>query len=154
MSAIPCGHCGHENDLTRVFCQNCGNRLERSEAGPTLTKTTPVPVKQASRRQGPTLLAALRQFVRGLLSLIVLAAVLALLIQMARVPDGVPAPQTGNVAAATRFEEAVRAFSSSPFRRTLDLKQDEVNNFLAMKLVPEPGSPLVASFVRAFVVFG
>lgn len=29
MNTIECKACGHQNDLTRVFCQNCGVRLEK-----------------------------------------------------------------------------------------------------------------------------
>lgn len=155
MSGTKCGQCGHENDPTRVFCQNCGTRLERDEPAPTSPTTTPVPVKRKSQRQGPSIVSLFLQFLRGLVSLAFLGAVIALFIQLGRSPDGLPAAVTADDAQATDVFNAVKTFSSSTFRRTLDLKQEQINNYLASRVASasaDGGATAGAQFGRAFVV--
>jgi hypothetical protein len=156
MSAIKCGKCGHENDLTRVFCQNCGTRLERTEEAPVGPTITPVPVKRKSKPQGPSVFTMLGQFVKGLVFLLFLAALIALFVQMGRSPDGLPAPAPADDAAAIGLFDGVKVFASSPYRRMLDLKQEQINNYLASRLTAsaEAGPAQGAKFSRAFVVLG
>lgn len=158
MSGIKCGQCGHENDLTRVFCQNCGTRLERGEQAPAPTgpSITPVPVKRKSKPQGPSAIAMLGQFVKAIVSLAFFGAVLALLIQVGRSPDGIPAaPTVVDESAASGLYDALKASTSSPFRRPpMEIKQEQINNYLASRLAgaSASGPSLGAQFARAFVV--
>jgi hypothetical protein len=96
----------------------------------------------------------LGQFVKGLVSLAFLGALLALFIQLGRTPDGIPAAVTADDAAATGLFDGLKSFVTSPFRRTLDLKQDQINNYLASRLTAQSaGGPAQgAQFARAFVV--
>lgn len=157
MSDIKCGSCGHENDHTRVFCQNCGTRLERTAPAPAGPTTTPVPVKRKAKNQGGiTAFGALWQLCRGLISLAVLGAVIALFIQFSREPDGVPAATPASDAAATEMFAAVKAFSAGPFQRALDVKQEQINNYLASRVASAGAdtSAYTAQFERALVVLG
>ena len=155
MSVLKCGKCGHENDLTRVFCQNCGTRLERTEEAPKGPSITPVPVKRKSVRQGPSALALLGQFLKGLVSLAFLGALLALFIQLGRSPDGIPAAAPVDNVAASELYEGMKTFTTSAFRRSLDVKQSQINNYLASRLASADGGPAQgAQFARAFVVLG
>ncbi len=157
-----CGQCGHENDPTRVFCQNCGTRLEVDEsAGPAATpgpRHTPVPVKRSSVKKGKgmTPAGALWRLARGVLSTAFLAAILATFVQFARVPDDVPEAKPGDPRVAERFIAGVRTFASSPYPRTMDLKQESLNNYLQSRLTAAPtdGSDAISGtrFGRAFVV--
>lgn len=158
MSGIKCGQCGHENDLTRVFCQNCGSRLERGDQAPAPTgpSVTPVPVKRKSKVQGPSAMTLLGQFVKAVFSIAFFGAVLALFIQLGRSPDGIPAaPTVVNEAAATGLYDSLKANTSSPFRRpATKFKQEQINNYLASRLAgaSTSGPSLGAQFGRAFVV--
>lgn len=154
MSAIKCGACGHENDETRVFCQNCGGRLERTETAQTTPKITPVPVKRAAKRTGPSPLAAIGQFLKGVVAMAILGALIAVFVQFGRTPDGLPAPVVANDAAATQLWEGVKTFASSNFQRTLDVKEDQVNNYLSARIAAadSSGGAASAQFNRAFVV--
>lgn len=157
MSNIKCGSCGHENDHTRVFCQNCGTRLERSAPAPAGPSTTPVPVKRKARSQGGlTVFGALGQLVRGLISLALLGAVIAVFIQCSREPDGVPAAVAANDAAATEMFAGIKTFSAGPFQRVLDVKQEQINNYLVSRVAAAGGETAshTAQFERAFVVLG
>lgn len=158
MSGIKCGQCGHDNDLTRVFCQNCGTRLERGEQAPAPTgpSITPVPVKRKSKTQGPSAIAVLGQFVKAVVSIAFFGAVLALFIQIGRSPDGIPAaPAVVDEAAANGLYDTLKGIASSPFRRpATEFKQEQINNYLASRLAgaTASGPSLGAQFGRAFVV--
>jgi hypothetical protein len=157
MSAIPCAQCGHENDLTRVFCQNCGARLERSDTPPALSPTTPVPVKRGKApSRGLTPLGALGLFARGLLTTAFLAFVMAVIIQVLRMPDNVPALANPDATKAADLFQGVKTFADSPYARVLDLSQDQVNMYLASRLTgsgPTEASAMVTGsrFARAAV---
>ncbi len=161
MSAIKCGACAHENDQTRVFCQNCGARLERPEgaaapkiSGPTKVPTGPLKVQ----RQGMGPLGLLLWVFRRLLSTAFLGALIAMLIQMSRAPEGIPPAKPGNEAAARQLFESVQSFSDNIYPRGLDVTQDQINNYLAARILPAQGQTegmnFRAEFQRAFVVIG
>ena len=158
MKSIKCSQCGHENDPTRVFCQECGARLERPAGDePTISAPTSVPVESRFRGRAVTtgLAATIFGFVRGLLSTTILAAILAALIQMARQPDDVPPAQPANEVQAGQLLHTVQVLSGSNYARTVDISQAQANNYLAASIVPDPttsNSIFRADFSRAFVV--
>lgn len=159
---IKCSQCGHENDLTRVFCQNCGSRLERPEGTQaTIAGTSPVMGRSAPKKkrgifggEGGVVWALVR-IVRGLLSTAVLAALLAALIVMSRPPDGIPAAGTANPTQATQLFQSLKAFSDTLYPRAIDVTQAQANNYLAARLQAPAGSGgFRPTFQRAFVVMG
>ena len=158
MKSIKCSQCGHENDSTRVFCQECGARLERPPGDePTISAPSQVPAESRFRGRAATtgLAAAIFGIVRGLVSTAILAAVLAALIQMARQPDDVPPAQPANEVQAGQLLHTVQVLSGSNYARTIDISQAQANNYLAASIVPDPAtsnSILRADFSRAFVV--
>ena len=158
MKSIKCSQCGHENDPTRVFCQECGARLERGAGDePTISAPTKVPAESRFRgRAAATGLAAtIFGFVRGLVSTAILAAILAALIQMARQPEDVPPAQAANEVQAGQLLHTVQVLSGSNYARTIDISQAQANNYLAASIVPDPAtsnSIFRADFSRAFVV--
>jgi hypothetical protein len=158
MTGIKCGQCGHDNDLTRVFCQNCGTRLERGDQTPVAAgpSVTPVPVKRKSKSQGPSAIAMIGQLLRAIVSIAFFGAVLALFIQLGRAPEGIPAASTTiDEAAASGLYDALKAVTVSPFRRPpMEIKQEQINNYLASRLTSasSSGPSLGAQFVRVFVV--
>lgn len=161
MSAIKCGACGHENDETRVFCQNCGARLERpaGAAAPKISGPTKVPTgPQKIQRQGMGPVGFLFWVLRRLLSSAILGALIAMLIQMARAPEGIPPAKPGNEAAARQLFETIQTFAENIYPRSLDVTQDQINNYLAARILPAKdqaqGMNFRAEFQRAFVVIG
>ena len=158
MKSIKCSQCGHENDSTRVFCQECGARLERV-AGDEPTISAPTKVPAASRFRGRAaatgLAGTIFGFIRGLVSTAMLAAILAAFIQMARQPDDVPPAQPANEVQAGQLLHTVQVLSGSNYARTVDISQAQANNYLAASIVPDPAtsnSSFRADFSRAFVV--
>jgi hypothetical protein len=158
VKSIKCGQCGHENDPTRVFCQNCGERLERAaDEEPAVSGPTKVPseTRFRSRAASTGFVASLFGFIRRIISTALLAALLAVLIQMARPPDGVPPAQPPNEVQAGQLLHAVQVLSGSNYARTTDISQAQANNYLASSIVPDPAggkSIFRADFSRAFVV--
>lgn len=159
MNEIKCAECGHENDSTRVFCHNCGIRLERPEGEKaTLAETTPVMGRSTGPVRRGFFLAGgagglILGLVRSLISLAILAALLAVLIEAGREPDWVPHAATPDKQKATRLYQSIREFSDTVYPRTIDLTQEQANNYLATRLESaEDGGVLVqATFIRAFV---
>ncbi len=165
MSVLKCGQCGHENDLTRVFCQNCGARLERAEgtsatiAAPTQVPTERPAVTRKRKAEQAKRAGRVVGLIVSIVITIIIAAGFAELIQMAREPEGIPPAKDGNAAQATALYQSLKTFSDSTFPRAIDVKQDQINNYLACRLVSgaseaDGASQAKAKFVRAFVVIG
>jgi hypothetical protein len=159
VKSIKCGQCGHENDPTRVFCQNCGAGLERNtDDDPAISAPTKVPAEARFRGRAVSagFAAAVFGFIRRLVSTAILAALLAVLIQMARKPEDVPPAQPANEVQAGQLLHAVQVLSGSNYARTMDISQAQANNYLASSIVPDPAtghsSMFRADFSRAFVV--
>jgi len=184
MNAIKCAQCGHDNDLTRVFCQNCGTRLERP-AGletPTISGPTQVPAGQPLEKVGPvsgpkkivrkpagrpapgkpasssakpkmTFGGALFWLVRRVITTAILAFVLAVLIQVFRMPPDLPPAQKINPVTASQLLQSLQMFASSPYPRSIDINQDQINNFLLSRIVPASSSGILRpEFIRTCVL--
>lgn len=142
---IKCQSCGHENDPTRVFCHNCGIRLERPDG-------TVAEIERAERegdrkaaearrrlaapkkKPGPPIHVVL---LRGLFSFVrisILAALLAVLILIFRAPDGVPPEATGAPEEAEALHADVFAAANARFRTHVVITEDQANNFLLEKV--------------------
>jgi hypothetical protein len=158
VKSVKCSQCGHENDSTRVFCQECGARLERApREEPTISAPTKVPAGSRLRGRVATtgLAATIFAFFRGVVSTAILAAILAALIQMSRQPEDVPPAQVANEVQAGQLLHTVQVLSGSNYARTVDISQAQANNYLAASIVPDPAtshSMFRADFSRAFVV--
>lgn len=175
-SALVCDQCGFHNDLTRVFCHNCGTRLT-SPPKEVAAKDAPAPAAGApvpGRVQAPPAIGATRvagtssrppgteskgstigKFIRGVIGTAVFAAILAAMIQMARKPDGIPVAETVNPAAADGVVAAVE--SAAKTGTGMVFKQGQINNFLAARVLAmeDDGQALYRpKFVRTFVRLG
>lgn len=164
MSVLKCTQCGHENDTTRVFCQNCGMRLERPEGGEaTIAGHTPVMGRSKPQKKKFSLGLgeggigwAVSRIVRSVVTTGILAFALALIIQMGRKPAGIPDAQPANEAQASQLLQSVKAFGETVYPRSMDVSQAQANNYLAARIVADGGggSGLSAKFERAFVIIG
>ena len=157
MKSIECAQCGHHNDLTRVFCQNCGARLERSAGDePRISGPTKVVLEKRHRGRaaGTGMIGATFGLIRTVLGTAIFAALLALVIQMARQPDGVPPAQPANEAQAGQLLQTVQNQAGSTYARTMEITEAQANNYLKSSIVPDQEGAtkfLRANFSRAFV---
>lgn len=171
MSVRVCSQCGTENDVTRVFCANCGMRLPESavaSAGPaTALKPAvggaPALPKPAGRRgfkpaRKPSERGLFSFLFSQLVSTILLAAFLAALIQMVREPDNIPPRSGESGSAAQDVYETLRGLASSTHPGSWTVNQNAINSFLETMIKgasPDSAESVVgAKFQRAFVRLG
>lgn len=153
-----CASCGYENDLTRIFCQNCGERLEVSDA---ISDTTPAPATpyrygdkaQRKARKKPGFGRLTVTLVREVIGLAILAALLAALLQATRAPDAIPPPQTAKAALTSLLAADIQAARENPYPRSVDVTWEQANTFLASRLTALEGTSNVlrARFERAYI---
>lgn len=146
---IRCEACGHENDDTRVFCQNCGARLgsagEHVAGAEPARQYRPVPQAPAQKKKSrhfPGCVALLRD---GLWTL-ALGAILAILVQAMRMPDGVPLAVSARPALASLLAADIQSAIFSKYPRTVQVSEEAANNFLAARVEGVEGG---AGFWRA-----
>lgn len=161
MKVLKCGQCGHENDLTRVFCQDCGARLDRTEVdaskgGPSVPPLVTAgpgnkfkPIKL--RKTGP----GAPSWLKSIVLLAIWAAIIAAIIQAARPPVDVPPPASANASQGTVLENMLRTSSFSTNPVTYGANPDAINGFLVSKLTAgADSSPITPVFKRVYVVAG
>jgi hypothetical protein len=130
ISTLTCKECGYNNEPERVYCHNCGAKLDRSV----------LPKEEQIRREPPE--KARRRIMRmtnpgsnpvkdailTAIKTIVYAVIVAAIVLMALEPDGVP-PKKGNLSSrmvSSDLMELVR----TPQPRSTTFTQAELNYFL------------------------
>ncbi len=152
-----CTACNFENDSTRVFCQNCGERLEREEGAPAPAPVQPHRYSDPSARPAKKqsgLLLLIGGLFKDLIRLALLAAIAAALVQMIRTPDDVPPVLAARAPAASMLAADIQTAVESPYPRSFDISQEAANNFLAARVegAAESSQSWRAKFARAYVV--
>jgi hypothetical protein len=150
MMKVVCGECRHENEAERIYCHNCGERLDRS--GVASQQKAPDPNEAHRRLQkmlGPPNRA--RQNFFAVSKLALAAAAVAALVEIALPPE-LPAP-TKSVSPQIDLdlENAASYQKAGP----LEYSQDQINAYLAYRLTSKKkalNNPLL-TFVRATASF-
>jgi hypothetical protein len=150
MMKVVCGECRHENEAERIYCHNCGERLDRS--GVASQQKAPDPNEAHRRLQkmlGPPNRA--RQSFFAVSKLALAAAAVAALVEIALPPE-LPAP-TKSVSPQIDLdlENAASYQKAGP----LEYSQDQINAYLAYRLTSKKkalNNPLL-TFVRATASF-
>lgn len=154
-----CSSCGFENDPTRIFCQNCGERLEVSDVSSDATPAPATPYrygdksrKKAHKKPGFARLTV--TLVREVIGLAILAALMAALLQALRAPDAIPPPQTAKTALTSLLAADIQAARENPYPRSVDVTWEQANTFLASRLTALEGTTNVlrARFERAYIL--
>jgi hypothetical protein len=148
MTKLVCGECRHENEAERIYCHNCGERLDRSAAA--AQKPTVDPTETHRRLQKmlePPSRVRHNFFAVGKLVLAAVAA--AALVEMALPPE-VPAP-TKIVSPQIDLDLENAHLRPSP----LEYSQDQINAYLTYRLISKKAAltyPFL-TFVRATASF-
>src|SRR5579864_1587225 len=145
-----CTECRHENETARIFCHNCGERLDRSTIA---SKKKAQQSEDAHRHlqkmmEGPS---KLRQNFFALSKLVLAAAAAAALVEIALPPD-VPGP-TKTVPQQIDLELENLASHQRP--GPLEYSQDQINAYLSYRLTSKKtalNEPFL-TFVRATASF-
>lgn len=151
-TTLRCTQCNYENESERIYCHNCGVKLDRSVLPEeVVTKSSK---RQSSRRVRKLMRpgsGAVRKLFRSLLFLVIWSVIAASLIQMARTPDGVP-PEKQGLADAPQLRLVLEDVTASPIPRRLGLSAEVINGYLH-NTIKSAASTVSAEmkFVRCFV---
>lgn len=125
MTTLECKQCGYVNEGERVYCHNCGTRLDRTlianEGKQPLKKTTFTP-----RRQRPRLNALVPMW--EILKFALSALVCAALIQIARPPEGCPVGTSSGK--SPHIASMLQGIIASPMPQRLVLEEEQINVYL------------------------
>jgi hypothetical protein len=150
MTKLVCAECRHENEAERIYCHNCGERLDRSAVVAQKKQHDP---QEAHRRLqkmlGPPNKA--RQNFFAVSKLALAAAVVAALVEIALPPE-LPAPTK---TAPTQVDLDLESAASYQKAGPLEYSQDQINAYLAYRLTSKKkalNKPLL-DFVRATASF-
>jgi hypothetical protein len=145
-----CAECRHENEAERIYCHNCGERLDRSAV---LAQKKAQDPQEAHRRLqkmlGPPNMARRNFFIVSKLALA--AAVVAALVEIALPPE-LPAPtKVVPPQIDLDLESAASYKKPAPF----EYSQEQVNAYLAYRLTSKKKvlSQPFLTFVRATASF-
>lgn len=154
-NTLTCSQCGYSNESQRVYCHNCGTKLDRSLLPPDPDSKESLGKKQKRIRRAvmPT-----RGFFAGAGKTFVYtmfwSVLVALLVQAARPPDGVPKALDKDKLLDVRpvnldLEDATQ----SPVVKTITLTPADINGYLQYR-VKSKSTGLISDeikFLRAFV---
>src|SRR2546430_2478107 len=147
---VICAECRHENEAERIYCHNCGERLDRSTVLAQKKKQAPEDERRRLQKmmEGPS---ALQQNFFAVSKLLLAAVIAAVLVEIASPPD-VPAPTKAVPPQMDLDLETAASFQKpGPF----EYSQEQVNAYLAYRLTSKKkvlNKPLL-DFVRATAVF-
>ena len=148
MTKLVCGECRHENEAERIYCHNCGERLDRSAAAARKPMVDPTDThRRLQKMLEPPSRVRHNFFAVGKLVLAAVAA--AALVEMALPPE-LPAP-TKIVSPQIDLDLENAHLRPSP----LEYSQDQINAYLAYRLISKKAAltyPFL-TFVRATASF-
>jgi hypothetical protein len=150
MTKVVCGECRHENEAERIYCHNCGERLDRSGVPAKQKAQDP---QEAHRRLqkmlGPP--NRTRQNFFAISKLALAAAVVAALVEIASPPE-LPAPTKNFPPQIDLDLENAASFQKAG---PLEYSQDQINAYLAYRFTSKKkalNNP-VLTFVRGTASF-
>ena len=151
-ATLLCKQCNFENEPERVYCHNCGAKLDRALLPPEATKREDPAVVQKRVRAvvQPKRRAGLAT-VRNLFLSLLVAAALACLFLMSQPPDHLPNLSADAVLAAPQISDDLEDLVQSPSAKRLAYTEDQVNAFLQSSAKTKDESSV--KFDRAFVRF-
>ena len=151
MTKLVCAECRHENEAERIYCHNCGERLDRSAVAKQKKAEDP---QEEARRRLQKMLGPPNQVRRNFFAmskLALAAAAAAALVEIAQPPD-LPAPTK---TAPTQVDLDLESAASYQKAGPLEYSQDQINAYLAYRLTSKKkalNKPLL-DFVRATASF-
>ena len=153
---LTCSQCNYANEAERVYCHNCGAKLDRSllpkaeEADKEAIEKTRKRVQKMTNPGGPDVMREVKTFA----NVIVSSALVALLIGILREPDGVPEAKPKEMELPRMIGSDLADALESPQPMRLIITEAEANTYLRTSLKSK-GSGWIpgAQFERAYVHF-
>lgn len=151
---LTCGHCGFVNEAERVYCHNCGSKLDRSVLPQAEEQKERSPEKERKRIEQITnpKTGIVFQEIKTLLKVELYAVLAAALIVIALKPEDVPEAkkQSGEMRlVSSDMMEAIQ--SAQP--RAISFSEDDVNEYLKKQV--KPGETMIpgVDVTRTYVAF-
>ncbi|MEA3188118.1 MAG: hypothetical protein QOD99_1948 [Chthoniobacter sp.] len=157
MATILCKQCNYENEGERIYCHNCGAKLDRSLI-PQDTKTAE-PIEKQRKRVGKLMNPKRGFFVGGwtsLLSTIAWSVLAAGVIQAARAPDDIPpALKTGDLEESGQLLLALEEKAALRMPQSIGISEEAANKYLSHSIRSRSQGVLADAmkFDRAFIQF-
>jgi len=147
---LPCGQCGYENEAERVYCHNCGAKLDRSllpkeEEGSRKIETPGQARKRIAKMTNPKSGGGMRE-VKTAINVLIYSALLAAIFLITQKPEGVPEPNK-EVMERLVGSDLMDALAA-PQPRRLDFTEAEINGHLLQLIKSKDG---FVQFKRAYV---
>ena len=152
---LTCSQCSFANEAERVYCHNCGAKLDRSllpKAEEADKESIEKTRKRVQKMTNPGGVNVMRE-VKALANSVTWGAMVALIVGFIREPDGLPPAKAEDLSLRMIGSELSEA-AESPQPRTLIFTEAEANSYLRTSLKSK-GSGWIpcAKFERAFVKF-
>jgi len=147
---LPCKECGYANEPERVYCHNCGAKLDRSvlPKEEEVRRESPERARKRIMRMANPASNVVRREVAALFKTLLLAFLTACVIQALRPPEGVP---NGKVEMNSRLISSdLYDLTQSIVPKTATFSEGELNTFLRTKVKGKSSVPGV-EFNRLFV---
>jgi len=125
---LRCTSCGYDNDPTRVYCHNCGVKLERGTATPPPAAVF-TPPAQAVKLKRPRQPVPWRKYFDFVLKLVVLSGLAAVVALALLPPRDVPEPLQPDEGLATRLSGLLRDSAAATSPRSFDVPAADVHQW-------------------------
>ncbi len=156
-TTLVCKQCNFENEPERVYCHNCGAKLDRSLLPPEASKREdPAFVQERVRRMVKPRNVTLLYNLKNLLASLGLAVLFAVLVVIVKPPNDTPKLSQEAVMDAPAIVDDMDGELQQPVAHRLVYTEDQVNAFLQSSLragKAEKAGTVVTKFERAFVKF-
>lgn len=155
-ATLTCKQCSYVNEAERVYCHNCGSKLDRSvlpKEEDLKKKEKPGQARKRIQRMANPGSNVIKREVGALFKTLAYAAVVAALFLASREPAGVP-PAKSELSMRMVSSELMEAVES-PQPRAIAFTEADVNGYLKQAIKSAKGSGLIPGieYERSFVSF-
>jgi hypothetical protein len=152
-ATLPCGHCGYQNEAERVYCHECGSKLDRSilpkdEDKGEKTESPEQARKRIAKMTNPNSAKA-SQVAKTACSVLIYSAVLAAILSMIQKPDDVP--EVSKELSQRFISSEMMDLTNSAVPSRVDFSESEVNSYLRQTLKNKDGALPGTEFKGAYV---
>ena len=152
-TTLICKQCNFENEPERVYCHNCGAKLDRSLLPPEATRREdPVIVQERVKKMIRPRGVPVGHRVKNLVTSILVGALLAAMVVVARTPEGAPTLGRDALLDAPPVTDDIEAQEQQPGAHALRYTDDQINAFLQSSIRSKDANAVV-KFERAYVHF-
>ncbi len=155
-TTLVCKQCNFENEPERVYCHNCGAKLDRSLLPPEATKRTdPVVTQERVRKMVSPRRGSGLRWLRHLVASLALSALLAVIVVIIKPPDDIPEISKDAALSAPTVTDDMDGLVVQTTPARLTYTDDQVNAFLQSTIRGKSSGSAGAAlkFERAYVRF-